>query len=286
MFCRATVLMNPKKRIFAVPKYTPMKISEIKKAARASLKGKWWSFAGLTFVMLLVTSLIGIFASSFRMILQGSLMPGGFTLKTITFVLLSILYTAASLAMLPMQYGFYYAHLASAREDDLADPAHLFAGYRRFWFILGLAILVQIIVSFGFMMLIIPGIVIALAYSMWPFIAHDHPELSIKEVLERSRVLMQGHKGELFTLYLSFIGWFLLCIPTLGLGLFFLIPYIYMSQYHFYESIRYELDEEPDIESVAIEKETILTDNDPYAGEEKEPNTQKDPETATEPTNE
>ena len=71
MFCRTTVLMNPKKRIFAVPKHTPMKISEIKKAARASLKDKWWSFAGLTFVMLLVTSLIGIFASSFRMILQG-----------------------------------------------------------------------------------------------------------------------------------------------------------------------------------------------------------------------
>ena len=74
--------------------------------------------------------------------------------------------------------------------------------------------------------------------------------------------------------------------PHIGSRSLLPIPYIYMSQYHFYESIRYELDEEPEIESVAIEKETILTDNDPYAGEEKEPNTQKDPETATEPTNE
>ncbi|MBO7445457.1 MAG: DUF975 family protein [Bacteroidales bacterium] len=259
-----------------------MKISEIKKAARASLKDKWWSFAGLTFIMLLFSSIIGMIAYPSRMILQSSMMPGGLSLKTITLVVLAILYTVISFSIIPVQYGFYYAHLASAREDDLADPAHLFAGYRRFWFILGLAILVQIIVSFGFMMLIIPGIVMALAYSMWPFIAHDHPELTIKEVLERSRVLMQGHKGELFTLYLSFIGWFLLCIPTLGLGLFFLIPYIYMSQYHFYESIRYELDEEPEIEPVATEKETILTDNDPHAGEEKEPNTQNGPETASE----
>lgn len=222
-----------------------MNNSEIKKAARASLKGKWWSFAGLTFVMLLVTSLVGMFGSSFKMILQSSLMPGGFTLKTITFVVLTILYTAISLSILPIQYGFYIAHLASAREDDLADPAYLFIGYRRFWFILGLTILVQIIVSFGFMMLIIPGVIMALAYAMWPFIAHDHPELSIKEVLERSRVLMQGHKGELMLLILSFLGWILLCIPTLGLGLFFVIPYIYMSLYHFYEDIRYELDEEP-----------------------------------------
>ena len=273
MFCRATVLMNPKKRIFAVPKHTSMKISEIKKAARASLKGKWWSFAGLTFVMLLVTSLIGMYASSFKMIMQGSLMPGGFTLKTITFVVLTILYTAASLAMLPIEYGFYSAHLASAREDDLADPALLFAGYRRFWFILGLTILVQIIVSFGFMMLIVPGIVMTLAYSMWPFIVHDHPELSIKEVLERSRVLMQGHKTDLFLLFLSFIGWLLLCIPTLGLGLFFVIPYMYMSLYHFYEDIRYELDEEP----VSPVSETEIQDNSSEIELSPEENTPDEP---------
>lgn len=223
-----------------------MNNSEIKKAARASLKGKWWSFAGLTFVMLLVTSLMGMLAVSFRMILEGSFMPGGITLKTITIVVLSILYTVASLSVLPIQYGFYYAHLASAREDDLADPAHLFAGYQRFWFILGLTILVQLIISFGFMILIVPGVIMALAYAMWPFIAHDHPELSIKEVLERSRVLMQGHKGELLLLILSFLGWILLCILTLGIALFFVTPYIYMSLYHFYENIRYELDDMPE----------------------------------------
>ena len=39
---------------------------------------------------------------------------------------------------------------------------------------------------------------------------------------------MHGEKWHLFLLQLSFIGWYLLCLPTFGLGILFLTPY-YMA---------------------------------------------------------
>ena len=50
--------------------------------------------------------------------------------------------------------------------------------------------------------------------------------------------MMKGHKFDLFYLYLSFIGWFLLSFLTLGIGFFWLIPYMYTAQAAFYEDVK------------------------------------------------
>ena len=42
----------------------------------------------------------------------------------------------------------------------------------------------------------------------------DHPEMSALQALRQSLKLMSGQTARLFLLYLSFIGWFLLCIPA------------------------------------------------------------------------
>ena len=55
--------------------------------------------------------------------------------------------------------------------------------------------------------------------------------------------MMKGHKFDLFWLFLSFIGWILLSILTLGIGLLWLAPYMYTAQAAFYEDVKadYEL---------------------------------------------
>jgi uncharacterized membrane protein len=45
---------------------------------------------------------------------------------------------------------------------------------------------------------------------------------------------------DLFLLSLSFIGWALLCILTLGIGFLWLIPYINVSVAKFYQDIKGE----------------------------------------------
>ena len=86
-----------------------------------------------------------------------------------------------------------------------------------------------------FLLLIVPGIVAALSYSMTFYILADEPDINAKEALEKSKIMMDGHKMDLFLLGLSFIGWALLCILTLGIGLLWLIPYMNVSAAKFYQ---------------------------------------------------
>lgn len=72
-------------------------------------------------------------------------------------------------------------------------------------------------------------------YSLCPLILADNPDLSAKEIVNKSKDLMTNNRWKLFCLYLSFIGWAILCIFTLGIGYFFLVPYIQMSLVSFYK---------------------------------------------------
>lgn len=53
---------------------------------------------------------------------------------------------------------------------------------------------------------------------------------------------MDGHKWRLFCLHLSFIGWWLLCTLTLGIGTLWLAPYIQNSTAAFYEDLKNQFD--------------------------------------------
>ena len=72
------------------------------------------------------------------------------------------------------------------------------------------------------------------------YILKDHPELSGNDAITASRKLMDGHKGDLFILQLSFIGWFLLSCLTCGILFFYTVPYYYATEAAFYESIKEE----------------------------------------------
>ena len=52
-----------------------------------------------------------------------------------------------------------------------------------------------------------------------------------------SKKLMDGHKGELFMLGLSFIGWEFLCVLTCGIGYLFLNPYMNAAHAAFYRNL-------------------------------------------------
>jgi len=88
------------------------------------------------------------------------------------------------------------------------------------------------------MLFVIPGLVKVFSYAMTPYILVDHPELSTTEAIHESRLMMRGHKFDLFYLYLTFIGWAILCVLTAGIGFFWLIPYIETSRAAFYYDLK------------------------------------------------
>ena len=73
---------------------------------------------------------------------------------------------------------------------------------------------------------------------MAPYILEEHPEYSVFEAFRESEKMMYGHKAEFFWFGLSFIGWILLSVLTLGIGLIWLSPYIAAATAEFYQDVR------------------------------------------------
>ncbi len=88
------------------------------------------------------------------------------------------------------------------------------------------------------LLFIIPGIVKAYSYSMSQYIKADNPEYDWQECIDASKEMMNGHKGELFILDLSFIGWFIVGALVAGVGSMWVDAYLEATRAQFYESIR------------------------------------------------
>lgn len=90
------------------------------------------------------------------------------------------------------------------------------------------------------LLFIIPGIIKSLSYSMAPYIIAENPDISASDAIKKSMRMMEGHKGELFVLRLSFIGWILLGLITFGLVYIYVDPYMSLSEVNFYYKIKSE----------------------------------------------
>jgi uncharacterized membrane protein len=77
-----------------------------------------------------------------------------------------------------------------------------------------------------------------LSYSMTPYILTDNPAIGYARALKLSIAMTNGHKWRIFVLWLSFIGWGLLALLTLGIGFLFLAPYVAATQAQLYVRLR------------------------------------------------
>lgn len=87
------------------------------------------------------------------------------------------------------------------------------------------------------LLFVIPGIVKAYSYAMTPYIMAENPDMRAQDAIRASMQLMDGHKGELFWLRLTFIGWDLLAALTLNLGHLALNPYKNAAEAAFYREL-------------------------------------------------
>ena len=103
-------------------------------------------------------------------------------------------------------------------------------------------ILVTIFTFLWSLLFIIPGIVKSYSYAMAFYIRKDHPEYTATEAITKSREMMNGYKGKLFLLDLSFIGWIIVGVLCCGIGTLWVYPYMQMARAHFYEERKAEFD--------------------------------------------
>jgi len=179
--------------------------------ARESLNGKWGLAVGVSVIYLLIVGSIGIIP------FVGSV---------------ASLFIAGHFAV-----GLSIFSLAISRNQD-ARIEQLFLGFNNYVTILGAYLLMILYILLWALLLIIPGIIAALSYSMTFYILADDDTIKAQEALDKSKKMMDGYKWKYFCLGLRFIGWALLCLLTLGIGFFWLIPYIHVSVAKFYDDIK------------------------------------------------
>lgn len=136
----------------------------------------------------------------------------------------------------PLALGMAIYFIRISRDENV-EINNLFDGFKKFGNALGAYVLMLLIICIGFILLIVPGIIAALALSQTFNIMQDEPELGPIEALKKSHEMMKGHRGDYFLLNLSFIGWAFLCLLTLGIGFLFLIPYISVTNSIFYNNL-------------------------------------------------
>ena len=121
----------------------------------------------------------------------------------------------------------------------LTPPSTVVSTFRRPY---GNPIVVQLLtnlkVALGYILLIVPGVYWEYCYVLVPYLLAENPYMSATRAMELSKEMMEGEKWNFFVLRLSFIGWLLLCAITLGIGGFFLEPYMQATYAEFYAAMR------------------------------------------------
>ena len=189
--------------------------AELKARARAQLGGG--IFQNLWMMGLAVCLLIGLMESA-----AAGIIPG----------------IGALLVVGPLEYGMAYIFLKQARDHQPVQLGDMFRGFQDDFggtFLIGL--MTSLFTFLWSLLFVIPGIIAAYRYSMATYIMAENPTIAPSDAIERSKALMDGRKGDLFCLDLSFFGWALLTVLTAGIGALWLTPYMAVSRAAFYRSL-------------------------------------------------
>ena len=185
--------------------------------ARESLKGKWGLAIGTFLIYTIILGAGGIMYQN----------GGG----------LSVMFNIVPLILGgPLMLGAAGFSLAISRGSE-AKFEQLFDGFKDFTNAMFTYLLMLLFVILWTLLLIVPGIIAALSYSMTFYILSDNRSLKPREALDRSKEIMDGYKLKLFYLMLRFLLLAILCILTLGIGFLWYVPYYNVTMAKFYEDI-------------------------------------------------
>jgi uncharacterized membrane protein len=213
-----------------------MKIREFKEEATLQLNGQWLRAALLTLVFFSIYTLIPkIIEINLSGGLDNWLKQSSNGSSFSTFLI--------TLVLAPLSVGYSWTFLSVIRasgKDEKIKFSSLFQAFSEistYLKLIGTCLLMMIYVILWTILLVIPGIIKAFAYSQTYFVLKDNPKMGIRAAITESRKLMNGYKWKYFVLQLSFIGWIILCLFTLGIGFLWLSPYMAAAYASFYNHL-------------------------------------------------
>lgn len=210
---------------------------ELMADARMALSGNWgMAVLGHLLYMVLWFSFVCFLAAAIFFVSMTTMAAGGDPGPAVTSIQLGARFIELLLSGAFM-VGFMGFFLGIAQFGE-ARLELLFVGFRRFFKSFIVYFFYGLIVSLCFLLLIIPGIIATISFSMAFFCIADDEDCGPFEALGRSRQMMKGNKWKFFCLQWRFFGWGLLATLTGGIGWLWLMPYIQTSYAKFYEDVK------------------------------------------------
>ena len=196
-----------------------MENKQIMKEAQESLKGKW----GISIAACLIAGAIAIMIT----ILGGYLINedwGG--------NILSLFITP------PIGVGLALFFL-NVHDGNKLEINTIFNPFKEVWINSVLAyFMMVVIISIGFILLVIPGIIATLMFSQVLYIIAEDNKIDPYNALVKSKKMMEGNKWKLFKILLRILLLAIVCILTLGIGFIWLAPYQNAVYSKFYKVVK------------------------------------------------
>ncbi|OQB24538.1 MAG: hypothetical protein BWY11_01025 [Firmicutes bacterium ADurb.Bin182] len=125
-------------------------------------------------------------------------------------------------------------------KDGQVDIGSMFnRAFDDYWRNVGGILWMELFTFLWSLLFIIPGIIKRLAYFMTPYILADSKNVKPTEAIKLSMRMTKGYKGEIFVMFLSFIGWIILSALTFGvLQILYSGPYMSVSLAGLYHELR------------------------------------------------
>lgn len=217
-------------------------IWQICRKAKASLKGRLGLMIGGLFLMMAISMAMSIPQEILQSMITRGVVAGSTgsgaaigSQEVLLLVLSIVFYVATSCVQSLIGYG--YATVMAMNVARRANPqiSDLFAGFSRWKPILWAYCIILSRVILWSLLFIIPGIVAAYSYSMTYFVLAENPGMKAVDAVNESRRRMRGYKWKIFRMqmWFTFLA-IVLIIPTLGLALLWLVPYMHVALAQFY----------------------------------------------------
>jgi uncharacterized membrane protein len=223
---------------------------ELKQQAKDSLKGRWGQAVLLNLIPTLIAiAIIMIIAVPIALLLANSYSDPSTTQDMANNMSNGTsggggIFSGVISALFMSGISWTYLDILRGKKTQIEPFKDAFRGFSKLFIggVILLAILIAIFTSLWALLLVIPGIIKSYSYSQSYFIYYDvvtetGEKPKVLDTITASRKLMNGYKGKLFWLDLSFIGWHLLALLTAGIGYLWLNPYITATKAAFYEQL-------------------------------------------------
>ena len=210
--------------------------SDFRAMARDALRGHWWTAIITSFVASLIGAWlvdsglgsVDLDSETFPNMTVGEI-PSVWIAVLVACIGVVLVYAIAMLIFSGagmLGYARFNLKLVDGEKPTLGD---LFSQFDRLGEGFVMNFLRGLYVFLWTLLFVIPGIMKNFSYAMTPYILAENPGKPALECINESKEMTDGYKMELFMLSLSFVGWLLLGIVTLGIAFIWVIPYMHAT---------------------------------------------------------